>query len=108
MSEPTEWQHLDSGRRHHTRLELAWHVLRGRPLIYRAEIGGPIHVKNGPRLYVVETHIHCGQQQPAGCLPMCEPGAHTYNCPNFGTHQRDPNCGLTHEHSPTDRCGGTT
>lgn len=20
---------------------------------------------------------------------------------------RDPNCGLTHEHSPTDRCGGT-
>lgn len=69
--EATTWRYLDSGKRHKTKLELAWHVLRGRPLIYRAEVG-TIYVKGeGPMLYVVDTHIRTDSKPELDGCSVC-------------------------------------
>jgi hypothetical protein len=41
-----------------TRLKLAWHVLRGRPLIYRVKFDGPLRLHSvGANLVVTEVEI---------------------------------------------------
>lgn len=41
-----------------TRLKLMWHVLRGRPVMYRMTIGGPIWVPKDSRALVVDCHVN--------------------------------------------------